>query len=153
MAEQVEGLRRNAIGTMHIVFFVVAAAAPLTAVVGASTAAFAFGNGAGVPATFLLVGMFYLLFSAGFTAMSPFVTSSSGFYVYVVRGLGRPAGVATALMAIATYQAIAVAIFGLVGFFASRMASAAPAHRFAVVAGGAASGRGRSYLRQARRDI
>lgn len=78
------GLARGSIGTAHIVFFVVArddrAAAPLTAVVGASTAAFAFGNGAGVPAVFLLVGLFYLLFSAGFTAMSRFVATSSGFY-------------------------------------------------------------------------
>ena len=47
------GLARGSIGTAHIVFFVVAAAAPLTAVVGASTAAFAFGDGAGVPAVFL----------------------------------------------------------------------------------------------------
>lgn len=39
----------GSIGVGHIVFFVVAAAAPLTSVVGASPAAFAFGNGAGVP--------------------------------------------------------------------------------------------------------
>ena len=44
-------LRRDAVGVSHIVFFVLAAAAPLTAVVGASPAAFAFGNGAGVPGT------------------------------------------------------------------------------------------------------
>ena len=117
------GLARGSIGTAHIVFFVVAAAAPLTAVVGASTAAFAFGDGAGVPAVFLLVGAFYLLFSAGFTAMSRFVASSSGFYAYVVRGLGRPLGVATAGLALTAYQAIAVAACGLFGFFASAAAN------------------------------
>lgn len=76
-------LRRNAIGVSHIVFFVVAAAAPLTAVVGASPAAFAFGNGPGVPATYLLVGVLYLLFSVGFTAMSRFIGSAGGFYPYI----------------------------------------------------------------------
>jgi amino acid transporter len=116
------GLRANAIGTAHIVFFVVAAAAPLTAVVGVSTAAFGFGNGAGTPAVFILVGLFYLLFSAGFTAMSRYVSSSSGFYAYVAQGLGRPAGVATAALALTSYQAIAVAVYALFGYFAHKIA-------------------------------
>jgi len=66
-------LRKDALGVPHIVFFVVAAAAPLTAVVGVTPAAFMLGNGPGVPLTFLMVGLLYLLFSAGFTAMSGFV--------------------------------------------------------------------------------
>src|ERR1700744_3687695 len=86
------GLQRGAIGTAHIVFFVVAAAAPLTAVLGASPAAFAFGNGPGAPYTYLLVGALYLLFSIGFTAMSPFVDSTGGFSAYVRLGLGERAG-------------------------------------------------------------
>jgi amino acid transporter len=95
-------LRKDALGVPHIVFFVVAAAAPLTAVVGVTPAAFMLGNGPGVPLTFLLVGGLYLLFSAGFTAMSGFVGSAGGFYSYIVAGLGRPAGVAGAMIALAT---------------------------------------------------
>ena len=72
-------LRRDAVGVAHVVFFVVAAAAPLTAVVGVTPAAFAFGNGPGVPGTFLLVGVLYLLFSVGFTTMNRFVASAGGF--------------------------------------------------------------------------
>ncbi len=117
------GLRRNAIGSAHIVFFVVAGAAPLTAVVGASTAAFAHGTGPGVPTAFLLVGGFYLLFSIGFTAMSRFIATASGFYAYVVQGLGRRAGAATAALALASYQAISVGALGLFGFFAHQAAS------------------------------
>src|SRR6185295_9272170 len=60
-------LRKDALGVPQIVFFVVAAAAPLTAVVGVTPAAFTLGNGPGVPMTFLLVGVLYLVFSAGFT--------------------------------------------------------------------------------------
>jgi hypothetical protein len=44
-------LRKNALGAPHIVFFVIAAAAPLTAVVGVTPAAFQLGNGPGVPVT------------------------------------------------------------------------------------------------------
>jgi len=114
-------LSKGAIGVTHIVFFVVAAAAPLTAVVGASPAAFSLGNGVGVPGTYLLVGLLYIVFSAGFTAMSRFVSSASGFYAYVANGLGKPAGLASALISLATYNAIDVAVYGIFGFFANDM--------------------------------
>ncbi|MEI6641228.1 MAG: APC family permease [Novosphingobium sp.] len=110
----------KSISSAHIVFFVVAAAAPMTAVLGTSTAAFAFGNGPGVPVVFLMIGGLYLLFSAGFTAMSPHVASAGGFYAYVTFGLGRRAGGAVAAVAVATYQAIAMSTYGLFGFFATQ---------------------------------
>ena len=116
-------LRRDAVGVAHVVFFVVAAAAPLTAVVGVTPAAFAFGNGPGVPGTFLLVGLLYLLFSAGFTTMNRFVASAGGFYPYISAGLGRPLGVAGALIAIATYNAIDIAVYAMFGFFANAIVS------------------------------
>ncbi|MFG1423328.1 APC family permease [Roseixanthobacter liquoris] len=118
-------LRPDAIGVWHVVFFVVAAAAPLTAVVGASPAAFAFGNGAGTPGTYLIVGLLYLLFSVGFTAMNRFVGTAGGFYPYIANGLGRPAGVAGAFIAIATYNAIDIAVYGLFGFFVADMVKSA----------------------------
>jgi amino acid transporter len=112
-------LRKDAVGITHIVFFVVAAAAPLTSVVGISPAAFAFGSGPGVPGTFLLVGALYQLFSVGFTAMNRFVRGAGGFYPYIAAGLGRRVGVAGAFIALATYNAIDVAAFALFGFFAN----------------------------------
>ncbi len=111
------GLKRNAVGVTHMVVFVIAAAAPLMAVMGVSPAAFAFGNGAGVPAVFVLVGLLYIVFSAGFTAMSRFVGSAGGFYSYVAAGLGRPAGVAAVFIALLAYHAVQLSIFGLFGFF------------------------------------
>jgi amino acid transporter len=114
-------LRKDALGVPHIVFFVVAAAAPLTAVVGVTPAAFMLGNGPGVPLTFLLVGGLYLLFSAGFTAMSGFVGSAGGFYSYIVAGLGPAVGVAGAMIALATYFTIEIGLCGLFGFFLNDM--------------------------------
>jgi amino acid transporter len=110
-------LQKNSIGLLHIVFFVVAAAAPLTAVVGASPAAFAFGNGAGVPGAFVLSGILYLLFSVGFTAMSRYVGGAGAFYTYITKGLGKPAGVGGAMMAIVTYSSVQIAIYALFGVF------------------------------------
>jgi len=55
----IDTLRKDALGVPQIVFFVVAAAAPLTAVVGVTPASFSLGNGPGVPLTFLLVGVLF----------------------------------------------------------------------------------------------
>lgn len=124
IVERRDHLQSDAVGVTHIVFFVIAAAAPLTAVVGVTPAAFAFGNGAGVPGTFLLVGMLYFLFSTGFTAMNRFVRSAGGFYPYIATGLGRPLAVAGGLIALATYNAIDIGVYGLFGFFCSEIAKA-----------------------------
>lgn len=110
-------LAKNSVGVAHIVFFVVAAAAPLTAVVGATPPAFAFGNGPGVPGAFVLAGLLYLVFSVGFTAMSRHIGGAGAFYSYITRGIGKPAGVAGAFMALLTYTAVQVAIYGLIGVF------------------------------------
>lgn len=111
------GLSRNSVGMAHIVFFVVAAAAPLTAVVGATPPAFAFGSGVGVPGAFVVTGLIYLLFAAGFTAMSRHVGNAGAFYTYITRGLGKPWGVGGALMALATYYTVQIAVYGLFSVF------------------------------------
>lgn len=113
------GLARNSVGTTHIVFFVIAAAAPLAAVVGASPAAFAFGNGAGVPGVYVLVGLLFLIFSVGFTALTRFIGSVGGFYAFITRGLGRPAGVAAAAISLLTYKMVQMAVYALFGVFVS----------------------------------
>src|SRR6188474_597256 len=55
-------LRRNALGVAAITFFVVSAAAPLTAVAGGYPIAMLLGNGAGVPAAVVLVTLILLVF-------------------------------------------------------------------------------------------
>ena len=82
----------------------------MTAVVGATPPAFAFGNGAGVPGAFILSGILYLLFSVGFTAMTRHVTGAGAFYAYISRGLGSGAGIGGALMALIWVRALAGAM-------------------------------------------
>ncbi|WP_203595366.1 APC family permease [Salipiger sp. PrR002] len=110
-------LQGNSISLAHIVFFVVAAAAPMTAVVGATPPAFAFGNGAGVPGAFVLAGLLYLLFSVGYTAMTPYITGAGGFFSYISKGLGGAAGIGGALMALMAYFAIQIGIYALFAVF------------------------------------
>ena len=110
-------LQQNSIGLLHIIFFVVAAAAPMTAVVGATPPAFAFGNGAGVAGAFILAGLLYTIFSVGYTAMTPYISGAGGFYNYISKGLGSAAGIGGALMALLAYFAIQIGIYALFAVF------------------------------------
>ncbi len=118
LAEPSTRLQGNSLGLAHIVFFVVAAAAPLTAVVGTAPAAFAFGNGPGVPGAFVLAGALYLVFSVGFAAMTRHVSGAGGFYVFIANGLNVSLGIAGAFLALLTYSAVQLAVYALLGVFA-----------------------------------
>ncbi|SAK87420.1 amino acid permease [Caballeronia hypogeia] len=113
-------LRKNALGMMSIVFLVIATNGPLTALVGAVPVSISLGNGVGVPGTFVLAGLIYLLFSVGYAAMSRYVKNAGAFYAYIATGLGRPAGVGGAFLALVAYNAMQLACYALVGFFLSQ---------------------------------
>jgi amino acid transporter len=115
-------LRRGALGLTDIVFFVVAAAAPLTVMAGIAPLAILFG-GIGAPAAYLAVGVLLCLFAAGFTAMTPYIRNAGAFYSYIARGLGRPAGLGAALLAVFSYNALQIGTFGAFGFFAAGTAN------------------------------
>lgn len=122
------GLRRT-LTTPRIVFLVVAAAAPMSGVVGSVPLAYALGNGAGVPATFALAGLILLCFSVGYAAMSRHVVGAGGFYTYIGQGLGRPLAVAGGLTAVVAYTAAVAGVAGAFGYFAELVATA---HRLPV---------------------
>ena len=108
-------LRRGSLGVFGIAFFVVSAAAPLTAMAGGAPTAIAFSNGAGIPAAYLLVVLMLLVFSVGYTAMARHHTSTGAFYSYIARGLRQRAGGAAALLALLGYNAMQIGLYGLFG--------------------------------------
>jgi amino acid transporter len=108
-------LARNKLGIAGIVFFVVAAAAPLVGMTGAVPIAIVLGNGAGVPGAYLVVGLVLLVFSVGYSAMSHRVTNTGAFFAYVGRGLGVVPGVASAFVSLLAYLTIQLAVFGFFG--------------------------------------
>lgn len=115
--EQCKQLKKDSLGLWSIVFFVVAAASPLTGVVGAMPVAFMAGNGPGVPGIYVLAGLILLLFSFGFVAMSRHVVNAGAFYSYISVGLGRKFGVAGLKVALLAYTAIQISVVAMFGFF------------------------------------
>lgn len=71
-------LAKGQIGTFDLVFFVVAAAAPLTVLAGVAPFAIGIG-GPGTPLGYLVSGALLVLFAAGFTAMSRYVRNAGAF--------------------------------------------------------------------------
>ncbi|MGY0486905.1 APC family permease [Streptomyces sp. WG-D5] len=107
-------LRTGTLGTSDIAFFVVSAAAPLTVMAGVAPIAIALG-GVGAPAGYLLAGITLAVFAVGFTAMSRHVTGGGAFYSYITQGLGRPAGIGAALLAMVGYNGMEIGVYGLLG--------------------------------------
>ncbi|MEV6631908.1 APC family permease [Actinoplanes sp. NPDC051470] len=80
-----------------------AAAAPLTVVAGGATAGFAVTGSTGIPLAYVVVAVVLGVFAVGYVAMSRRIVNAGAFYTYITRGLGRPAGVGGAAVALAAY--------------------------------------------------
>lgn len=115
-------LNSGSIGTAGIVFFVVAAAAPLAATLGAGPVVFIFG-GVGAPAMYLIASLALLLFAFGFAAMSRYVTNAGGFAAFVSWGLGKRAGHAAAGIALLAYLGMFVGISAQFATFVADLAN------------------------------
>ena len=107
-------LKQGALGTAGIVFIVVSAAAPLMVMVGVAPIAILVA-GVGAPTIYLAAGITLAVFAVGFTTMARYVTRAGGFYAYVTHGLGKGAGTTAALLALFSYNALEIGVFGLLG--------------------------------------
>src|SRR6478672_13292054 len=119
-------LRRGTLGTFGIAFFVISAAAPLTAMAGGAPVAMLLGNGPGIPLAYVVVSVILVIFAVGYTTMARHHTSTGAFYSFVARGLRQPAGGAAALIALLGYNAMQIGLYGLFsaaasGFFSDNL--------------------------------
>ena len=110
-------LARNVLGVRGIVFLVLAAVAPLTAVIVVVPIGIAVGNGGGMVGAFLIVLVVLLLFAVGFAQMSRVLVHAGGFYAFVVKGLGRPMGLVAGFTAMIGYNVFVAGALGTMGFF------------------------------------
>lgn len=108
-------LRTGRLGTLAIAFFVISAAAPLTAMAGGAPFGMLLGNGAGVPFNYVIVTVLMLVFAVGYVAMARHHTSAGAFYSYVARALGGHAGGVAAWVALLGYNTMQIGLFGLWG--------------------------------------
>ncbi|WP_264002475.1 APC family permease [Mycolicibacterium poriferae] len=113
------GLARNQVGVLGIVFFVIAAASPLTVVVALFPVIIGAGNGVGIAGAFALTAVVLTVFAVGYVAMSKHITNAGAFYAFITRGLGRPMGLGSASLAIFGYNAIQLGVIGGFGYYAS----------------------------------
>jgi len=105
------------LGTGHIVFLIVAAAAPLSAMVGTVPLAFAAGTGPGVPAAFAFAGLTLLCFCTGYAVSARRTAGRGGFYGFVADGLGKTPAVASGFVALLSYTCAAIGLVGATAYF------------------------------------
>ncbi|MGA9871350.1 MAG: APC family permease [Rhodococcus sp. (in: high G+C Gram-positive bacteria)] len=108
-------LRRGSLGVLGVTFFVISAAAPLTAMAGGAPVAMLLGNGPGVPGAYLVAVITLLVFAVGYTTMARHHTSTGAFYSYITRGLRQQFGGAAAYLALLSYNAMQIGLWGLFG--------------------------------------
>ncbi|GAA4663694.1 APC family permease [Frondihabitans cladoniiphilus] len=101
---------RGKMGTLGLMFTVLAFVGPLVAAFGYISFDLSFNVAA--PLAFVIAALVILLFALGFTRMTRFVPRAGGFYTYIAEGLGKPLGLGGAFVALYTY------LFALISSYA-----------------------------------
>src|ERR1041385_539372 len=109
------GLAKRRLGVIHLIFFTVAASAPMTVLGGGVTAMYGVVGSKGVPLSFAVLAVALALFVVGYAAMSRYVQNAGAFYSYIANGLGRSWGVSGSFIALLSYNAIQIGLYGLFG--------------------------------------
>ncbi|WP_232284909.1 APC family permease [Herbaspirillum seropedicae] len=118
------GLKKDAIGWFGIFLMVITTNGPLTSMGGGVPVSITLGNGIGLPGSYVVVCLAYLLFAIGFCAMTPYVENGGAFYAYITKGLGSVAGVGSACIAVLSYISILLACYAMLGHFMQVMMAA-----------------------------
>lgn len=111
----------RSLGVAGIVLMVVAAAAPITVVVANFPLILLESGTVGAPLMILGATLILLLFSVGYTWMTPHVPDAGAFYAYVDRGLGARAGLGTAAIALLCYLLLTVSMTCYLGVQAGNL--------------------------------
>jgi amino acid transporter len=110
---------RKLLSTSRIIFLVIAAAAPLAAMIGSLPIAFSRGNAAGVPGAYLMAMAILLCFAIGYGAMAKRIVNTGALYTYIAKGLGKPIGIGSAFLAVTAYTTYAISMAAACGYFAT----------------------------------
>ncbi len=108
-------LARDRLGVPAVLFFVLAGVAPLTVAAGVIPTAYATTGLTGIPAAFIAVALILALFATAYVTMARHIVNAGAFYAFIARGLGKPLGVAAALVALLAYTFLQVGLYGAFG--------------------------------------
>lgn len=114
--------------TPKIVFIIIAAAAPLAAMVFTVPLSLSLGTGPSAPALFVFAGLTLLCFSAGYAAIGQRISHAGGFYTYIAHGLGRPLAVGAGQIAVIAYNTVTIGVLGAFAYFAQYVAASHGLH-------------------------
>jgi amino acid transporter len=115
VAGEPAALAKDRLGVPAVLFFILSAIAPMTVVAGVVTTMYAVTGLSAIGAAFVAVALVLAVFAVGYVAMARRITNAGALYAFISRGLGRPAGVAAALVAALAYNALQVALYGMLG--------------------------------------
>ncbi|AZA10953.1 APC family permease [Corynebacterium gerontici] len=112
------------LGAGSLMMLIIAASAPLTAVAGGAPTSYAVTGMVEVPMGYLVLGVVLLIFAVGYAAMSSNITNAGALYAYIATGLGKRHGLAAAWLALVSYNAMQIGLYGIVGVTISGTLSA-----------------------------
>ena len=98
----------------------------MTVLAGGVVATLAVTGVVGTPLSFLILAIVLALFAVGYAAMSRHVVNAGVFYAYISQGLGGAWGVAASFVALVSYNAIQIGLYGLFGAAAGGFLDAKP---------------------------
>lgn len=110
-------LARDKLGVLAVAFFVVAAAAPMAALVGASPVIFS-SVGAATPVVYTIAALMIALFAVGYLRMSRYLTNAGGFVAYISKGLNRRWASGGAGLAVLCYLTLQIGLWSQYSVFA-----------------------------------
>ena len=110
------GLDRRTLTVPSLVFLIIAASAPLTVLAGGVPSTYAVAGLLGVPLGYVLLGALLALFAVGYGAMSARITNAGAFYAYIADGLGARQGIGVSWLALISYNAMQIGLYGIFGF-------------------------------------
>jgi amino acid transporter len=102
-------------GTLKLVFIVLAFNAPLGLMAAQVPLVIGFGPGLGAPTIFLILGALTALLAVGYTVMARMIPRPGALYAFVTAGLGRPAGLGASFLAMVVYTTGGLYAFVFVG--------------------------------------
>lgn len=105
---------KGRMGVTELVFMVLSFNAPIVVVFGYTSFVILF-QGVAAPVAYVFVTLLLLLFSAGFARMSFHLPNPGAFYAFVTAGLGREAGLGSAVTAVFGYFLLALQIYIFLG--------------------------------------
>src|SRR6266566_6217738 len=115
--DEVQKLRKHAVGLGGVLFLTVTGSAPISAMLFNTPIMVGFGQGVGAPAAFIFASIVLTVFSVGYVAMARKKTTAGGFYSYISHGLGREIGIGTGYGAVVAYSVFEASLCGGFAYF------------------------------------